>query len=74
MTLYLLIFIFGFLFGFSISLFISKKKAVGYLRIDYSDPFDKPLLFLELESSIDSFDDKNQVSLIIKRENFISQK
>lgn len=49
-----------------------RQAASGSLRIDQSDPDDKPYLFLELKSA--EVMKKKYVLLHIRRENFISQK
>jgi hypothetical protein len=42
------IFIVGFIIGWSFSIFLNRSKFIGLLRIDVSDPNDNPYLFLEL--------------------------
>lgn len=39
----------GLLLGFGLSVVIKRKKPVGTLRVDRSDPEEAPYLFLELE-------------------------
>lgn len=39
----------GLLLGFGLSAVIKRKKPVGTLRVDRSDPDEAPYLFLELE-------------------------
>ena len=39
----------GLLLGFGLSAVIKRKKPVGTLRVDRSDPEEAPYLFLELE-------------------------
>lgn len=44
---------------------------MGNLRIDMSDPDDKPYLFLELKGDIRKLCHKKQIILRIKKENYI---
>ena len=40
----------GFIFGFGLkALLVKRKKPIGTLRLDRSDPNEAPYLFLELE-------------------------
>lgn len=69
----ILIFILGFIIG---SLFIAAgfvKKISGTLVIDKSDPFDDPMLFLELKKNV-SFLEKNQYIMFeVEKRNYLSQ-
>ena len=38
----------GFLIGRLITIFLNRKKMVGTLRMDHSDPTEEPYLFLEM--------------------------
>lgn len=43
-------FLTGFIFGFGLkALLVKRKKPIGTLRLDRSDPNEAPYLFLELE-------------------------
>ena len=60
--------------GFIAARLFYRKSPIGVLRIDESDPYDGPYLFLELDSKPDSFKNKKQVTLNVKAENYVSQK
>ena len=66
--------IIGFIFGITIKSVITKRKSIGFLRIDRSDPEDGPYLFLELEKSISNFENKKYITRKILNKNYISQK
>ena len=63
--------------GFIIGYFVAKPTGVdepiGDLRVDQSDPYDGPYLFLELRTTPD-FKKLDKVTLNVKLENYISQK
>lgn len=63
----------GILIGFAVSFIIRRKRPVGFLRIDKSDP-DGPYLFLELKKSINEIATQKTVLLEVKREDFIPRK
>lgn len=65
--------IIGVLIGFATSSIIRRKRPVGFLRIDKSDP-DGPYLFLELKKSINEIVTQKTVLLEVKREDFIPHK
>lgn len=50
------------------------KKKIGYLRVDRSDPDEPAYLFLELDNPPDKLKNGDEVILIVKVENYVSQK
>lgn len=60
--------------GCLIGKFIFDKTIIGTIRVDTSDPDDKPYLFLELESDIGKLKHGDVVCVVINRESYISQK
>lgn len=65
--------IIGVLIGFAASSIIRRKRPVGFLCIDKSDP-DGPYLFLELKKSVNEIVTQRTVLLEVKREDFIPHK
>ena len=65
--------IIGILIGFVGASIIRRKRPVGFLRIDKSDP-DGPYLFLELKRNINVIITQKTVLLEVKREDFIPHK
>lgn len=61
--------IIGFIFGFRL-----KKKPIGTLRVDRSDPYDKPYLFLEMDSDPDNLIHGKYVTFKVNTKSYISQK
>lgn len=72
--LYGVIFIIGLLIGLFLGNILSEEKPIGTLRMDQSDPDEKPYLFLELSKETDFLKDKKRVTLDVNIENYISQK
>lgn len=72
----------GFIIGYILSTAISKLTIkfcicgtpIGTLRIDRSDPFDGPHMFLELSKTVNDISDKKYVTLKISNESYISRK
>ena len=69
-----LIFVVGYIVGSLVSDTSHKRVVVGDLRVDRSDPTDRPYLFLELESDLAYVLMQDEVALRVKIENFITQK
>lgn len=69
---YVIVFIIGAVIGAIIFSLIMFSNCMGYLRIDMSDPSDKPYLFLELETDVQRLSRKKQIVLQVKKENYIS--
>lgn len=51
-----------------------SRLVVGVLRVDRSDPYDQPYMFLELSKSTETVTSKKYVLLKVSTENYISQK
>lgn len=53
-----------------------KQEPIGKLRIDSSDPYDGPYLFLELKQSVEAvkLQDKKYILLEVDATDFLSQK
>lgn len=71
---YVIAFGMGMVAGIIIFSVITFSKRMGNLRIDMSDPDDKPYLFLELKGDIRKLCHKKQIILRIKKENYIPHK
>lgn len=73
----IVLYILGVLLGVLLGLFIAKflnPKVVGNLRVDRSDPDDRPYLFLEIfPGKRDSILTDDYITLRIRRENYISR-
>lgn len=61
----------GFVIGFTISIAGFFFLSIGALRIDKSDPTDKPYMFLEIKRSVGDISKRKFVVLRVKREDFI---
>ena len=64
-------FICGYMLGYSFG--SNKRKPIGTLRVDSSDP-DGPYLFLELETDPDFIKKEKYVLLKVDTKSYISQK
>lgn len=64
----------GFVFGCVITIAVFGVKHVGTLRIDSSDPYEKPYMFLELRKNIGHISKKKYVITKVNTESYISQK
>ena len=71
--LYVVLIVIGIALGIIFTTLMKRKKSVGFLRIDRSDP-DGPYLFLELKRDPRDLYGMNLVTLEVKLENFSSQK
>lgn len=69
----LVLFLLGVLFGGVVCAFRIYSDVSGNLRIDQSDPDDRPYMFLEVHRSYDKLISKKYVLLRVRKENFISQ-
>lgn len=69
-AIYILI---GIFIGVVISAILRRKRPVGFLRIDKSDP-DGPFLFLELKKNVEEVITQKIIMLEVKREDFIPHK
>ena len=59
--------------GCGVTLFIFRTKNIGTLRLDASDPYEKPYLFLELKTDCGNILKKKYVILEINPKPYISQ-
>ncbi len=64
----------GFAIGCIVTMLIFRAFIVGVLRVDTSDPYDQPYMFLELSKSADAVTSKKYVILKVSTKNYISQK
>lgn len=69
-----LVFLAGLLLGVCICSIIYRTYRVGTLRIDTSDPNNKPYMFLELDKGFGDISKKKNVILNVKREDYIPHK
>lgn len=70
----IMLFVLGTAFGSIIMWFVKKpQKPMGTLRIDNSDPFDGPHMFLEVHTTLDRFVHRRFVTFEVNQENFNSQ-
>lgn len=74
MTYFILIFLLGVSFGCVATRILHNIKPVGTLRVDVSDPFDGPYLFLELETDPRFVMQEKRVTLKVDTKSYISQK
>lgn len=63
--------ILGFIFGVYA---VYHRLKVGNLRVDQSDPFDEPYLFLELSKPVNYVMGRKVVVMDVKVEDYISRK
>lgn len=52
----------------------SHSKEIGTLRVDQSDPYDGPYLFLELSENPKKLLDKKYITLKVNVEDYVSHK
>lgn len=71
---YIGIFVVGLMLGGLITIVTLRRRSIGTLRVDESDPDDGPYLFLELEKSCppEVIKRKKYVTLKVNVENYIS--
>lgn len=67
-------FMIGMIIGWGLTVTISRRKSVGSLRIDTSDPDDSPYLFLELSKDVGEIYAKKYITLRVSIKNFIPHK
>lgn len=72
--MYFVFFIVGVLIGSVLTVLVTRKRPIGRLRIDRSDPNDQPYMFLELYKNVGDISSQKQVVLEVSNENYISQK
>lgn len=73
--LYVVLILAGMGIGIVLTNVFRCRKSIGFLRIDRSDPYDKPYMFLELKNNQNIADicKADFVTLQVKVENYISQ-
>ena len=64
----------GFMIGCVMAALIFRTFIIGTLRVDTSDPDDRPYMFLELTKNVQAVMRKKYVVLKVNTKNFISQK
>lgn len=69
-----IMFVIGFILGCSLTFFVYRKKYVGTLRIDTSDPSDGAYFFMEIEAGkANSIINRKTILLTVNTESYISQ-
>ena len=72
MMIYVMCGVIGVLFGFIFAVLLQKRKKIGTLRMDRSDPTEAPYLFLELDpDGMRKINRFKTVVLRVKLENYI---
>lgn len=70
----IVMFVIGILLGAALTAIHYRRKHVGTLRIDTSDPSDGAYFFLEIEAGkADSIPKQKTILLTVNTENYISQ-
>ena len=64
----------GCLFGCAATIVAFRVKHIGTLRIDSSDPYEGPYMFLELRKDVGNIGRKKYVILKVNTKSYISQK
>lgn len=62
----------GIILGCGITIALTRKKPIGILRVDNSDP-DGPYLFLELKTDPNEIVNESYVTLKVNTKSYISQ-
>jgi len=70
----IIIFSAGLLMGFAVTGLVARKKPIGTLRIDESDPNEEPYIFLELNQDVGSVRTKKRVMLTVLDKNYLPAK
>ena len=68
---FVITFFVGLLIGGFFVYFLSRFDSVGTLRVDRSDPYDGPHLFLELSKGIGAIGRKKYVTLKVNNNSYI---
>lgn len=66
--------IIGFIAGVVVGKRSNNQSISGTLRIDSSDPYDGPYMFLELSEDLVALSKKQHVTLDVSTESYISRK
>lgn len=61
----------GIFIGVLLGIMLSRRKPLGNLRMDRSDPTSEPLLFLELGTDVRTIMRKKQVVFKVRVEDFL---
>lgn len=61
----------GIVIGVLIGAVLFRRRPVGNLRVDHSDPTSSPYLFLELATDVETFMRKKYVTLKVRVEDFL---
>ena len=61
----------GIVFGVLLGIVLSRRRSLGNLRVDRSDPTSEPLLFLELGTDVRTIMRKKQVVFKVRVEDFL---
>jgi hypothetical protein len=71
--MWFIIFLIGYVFGIfaATAVFVRESRYAGTLRIDRSDPNDKPYIFLELNKGVGDISAKRRVVLKVSNENYL---
>lgn len=72
--MYFGLFMVGAFVGSVLTILMTRKRPIGRLRIDRSDPDDQPYMFLELYKNVGDVSNEKRVTLDVSNENYISQK
>lgn len=61
----------GIVIGVLLGIVLSRRRSLGNLRVDRSDPTSEPLLFLELGMDVRTIMRKKQVVFKVRVEDFL---
>lgn len=61
----------GILIGVLFGVVLSRRRPLGNLRVDRSDPTSEPLLFLELDTDVRTIMRKKRVVFKVRVEDFL---
>lgn len=61
----------GIVIGVFLGIVLSRRRSLGNLRVDRSDPTSEPLLFLELGTDVRTIMRKKQVVFKVRVEDFL---
>ena len=61
----------GIVIGVLLGIVLSRRRSLGNLRVDRSDPTSEPYLFLELDTDVRTIMRKRRVVFKVRVENFL---
>lgn len=61
----------GIVIGVLLGIVLSRRRSLGNLRVDRSDPTSEPLLFLELDTDVRTIMRKKRVVFKVRVEDFL---